>query len=123
MQSRVGPLITRRSIISMGLKSGLACPSVLSAQPEDRAVEPQPYCASVGRVIEALRSMGTPLSFVDADRIKQLIATPSPESVLAIESIMDHYTLMKVRIDRDGTVSTMPGGSSRELVDKGGAGF
>lgn len=90
---------------------------------ESLAVEPQPYCASVGRVIEALRSIGTPLSSVDVDRIKQLIATPSPESVLAIESILDHYTLMKVHIDHDGTAATMPGGSSRELVEQGWRSF
>jgi hypothetical protein len=125
MQSRVEPVITRRSIISMGLKSGLwlACPSVLLAQPEDPAVEPQPYCASVGRVIEALRSMGTPLSFVDADRVKQLIGTPSAESVLTIETILAHYTLIRVRIDRDRTVSTTPGGSRRELVEQGWRSF
>jgi hypothetical protein len=96
---------------------------MLSAQPEESSVEPQPYCASVRRVIEALRSMGTPLSSVDADRIKQLIAPPSPESVLTIETILAPYTLMRVRIDREGTVSTTAGGSPRELVEQGWRSF
>jgi hypothetical protein len=112
-------------MIATGLKLGLwlACPSVLSAQQEELTVDPQPYCASVRRVIEALRSIGTPLPPSDADQISQLIVTPTPATVHAIEAILPRHTLMRVCIDSKGTVSTTPGGSSHELVEQGWRSF
>jgi hypothetical protein len=43
--------------------------------------------------------------------------------VLTIETILAPYTLMRVRIDREGTVSTTAGGSPRELVEQGWRSF
>ena len=87
------------------------------------AVEPQPYFASVRRVIQALRSLGAPLAAADAERITQLAAGPNPANVRAAETILARYTLMRVRLNPDGSVSTASGDSRRELVEQGWRSF
>jgi len=124
MQTQTGSSLTRRSMIAAALRSGflLACPAVLRGQ-DDVAVEPQPYFASVGRVIQGLRSLGAPLAPADAERITRLTAVPSPANVQAAETILARYTLMRVRLNPDGTALTAAGDSSRELVEQGWRAF
>jgi hypothetical protein len=116
--------LTRRAMIAAGLKSGLllGCPSILLAQ-DPLSVEPQPYFASVRRVIQAVGSLGAPLAAADAARITRLAAVPSPTNVRAAETILARYTLMRVRLNADGTVSTTSGDAPRELVEQGWRAF
>jgi hypothetical protein len=53
----------------------LACPSALRGLGE-ATVEPQPYFASLRRVVQALQSLGAPLAPADAEQIAKLSATP-----------------------------------------------
>jgi N-methylcarbamate hydrolase len=124
MRMHVSRSLSRRSMIAAGLKSGLllACPSVLWGQ-GNVAVEPQPYFASIRRVIQALTSLGAPLAAADAGRIAQLAAAPSPANVRAAETILARYTLMRMRLNPDGTASTTSGDSPRELVEQGWRSF
>jgi hypothetical protein len=116
--------LSRRAVIAAGLRSGLllACPSGLKAQ-DNLTVEPQPYFASVRRVIQALRLVGAPLSPADEERITRLAEAPDPANVQAAEAILARYTLMRVRLSSDGSTLTTPGDSPRELVEQGWRSF
>jgi hypothetical protein len=124
MRAQTERSLSRRALIAAGLGSGalLACPSVLRGLGE-AAVEPQPYFASLRRVVQALQSLGAPLAPVDAEQIARLSAAPSPENLKEAELLLARYTLMRVRLSSEGTALSRPGESARELVEQGWRSF
>jgi hypothetical protein len=117
-------VLNRRSVIVAGLSSGafLACPPVLRGLAE-LAVDPQPYFASLLRVVQALQTLGAPLAASDAEQIARLSATPSPENLHDVELLLARYTLMRVRLSPDSAALTRPGESACELVEQGWRSF
>jgi hypothetical protein len=124
MRAQTESTLSRRSLIASGLSSGalLVCPSVLRGLAEV-AVEPQPYFASLQRVVQSLQSLGAPLAPADAGEIARLSAAPSQENLKKAELLLARYTLMRVRLSPDGTALTGPGESARELVEQGWRSF
>src|SRR5450432_2044520 len=88
-QAQKKRMLSRRSVILAGLGSGalLASPPVLRGLAEV-VNEPQPYFASLRRVVQALQTLGAPLSPVDAEQIAKLSAAPSPENLNEAELIL-----------------------------------
>ena len=124
MRAQTERTLSRRSLIAAGLSSGalLACPSVLRGLAEV-SVEPQPYFASLRRVVQSLQSLGAPLAPVDADEIATLSAAPSQENLKEAELLLARYTLMRVHLSLDGIALTRPGEAARELVEQGWRSF
>jgi len=123
-QAQKKRMLSRRSVMLAGLSSGalLASPPVLRGLAEV-VNEPQPYFASLRRVVQVLQTLGAPLAPVDAEQIAKLSVAPSPENLNEAELILARYTLMRVRLSPDGTALTRPGESARELVEQGWRSF
>ena len=114
-------VFTRRELLAAtGLGAGalLIRPSVLFAA-GDVAVEPQPYFASVNRAIEALAKLGAPMAQADVARMATLARQSDRAAVEMAEAILDHYTLLRVRIEADGFPRTTAGGAPRTLIEQG----
>lgn len=117
-------LLTRRAVVLSGLSSGalMICPSLLSAASID-AIEPQPYFAQIKRLLAALHKLGEPTSPSDEAKLMRLAVNPSAAAVMAAEEILSKYTLLRVRLDKDGIGVAVPGLAPRVLVEQGWRSF
>ncbi|HEY1848428.1 MAG TPA: CehA/McbA family metallohydrolase [Opitutaceae bacterium] len=113
----------RRAVSAVGLGSValLLRPQLLWADQGDAgtAVAPQPYFASVARAVEAMASLGAPLSPKDSAAIAALAARASAEAVASAESVLAPYTLARIGVGREGVVRLAPGGAAAVLVEQG----
>src|ERR1700691_1262273 len=116
-------VISRRAMLSLGLKAGLvlACPTwSFAADPADPgAIEPQPFFAGVKRAVEALEKLGAPLPPADAARIAALALQNDGAAVAEAGRILGCYTLVDLAIDPDGASHVGIGPAPRTLVEQG----
>ena len=116
-------VLSRRSLLSLGLKAGLvlACPawSFAADSTASAAVEPQPFFASVRRAVESLEKLGSPISSADAARIDQLARQNDAAAVDEAGAILGRYTLIDLSIDPGGNPRLGLGGAPRTLVEQG----
>jgi hypothetical protein len=107
---------------------GLAlCPAPAAAQvpaPVAEGVEPQPFLAGVGRLEEALASIGSGLRPEDRQRLAALRErAPSAEAVAEVQRILDPYVLAYVEINPEARVSVRRGPAEAELAQNGWRSF
>ena len=84
------------------------------------SVELQPLRAQVGRVIDAMASLGEP--FGDADRVRLDQAAHMPDeagAVDAIQRVLDGRCLLAVRINPESRVAVTRGAAPPRLVEQG----
>ena len=116
-------VISRRSMLSLGLKAGLvlACPGwSFAADPSDAGtIEPQPFFAGVKRAVDALEKLGAPLAPADAARIAELARQGDVAAVEEAGRILARYTLLDLAVDPDGASHIGIGGAQRSLVEQG----
>src|ERR1700679_3032220 len=116
-------LITRRSLLSLGLKAGLvlALPSWARASdpPGTPGIEPQPFFAGVARAVQAMERLGAPLAPADAARIAELARQGDAAAVDEAGRILAAYTLLTLSIDPDGESRVGAGAAPRTLVEQG----
>jgi hypothetical protein len=92
------------------------CPS-FGTEPDD--VDPQPYFASVKRVLEELEKLGAPVDSADAQQIALLATRNDRSAVQATEAVLRRYTLANFSIASDSSLRVMPGDAPRTLVEQG----
>lgn len=116
--------MTRRAAILSGLSSGalLVCPSLLLAA-DIAAVEPQPYFAQVKRILEGLHKLGEPPAPSDEAKLLRLAENPNAAAVMEAEEILGKYTLIRVRLAKDGVGAAVSGLAPRKLVEQGWRSF
>lgn len=88
-------------------------------EPPMAPVPPQPYFAAVNRAIEALASVGAPISIKDAEQISKLARQSDDAAVEATEKILDRYTVVRVVTEADGFGDVTVGGAQKTLVEQG----
>jgi hypothetical protein len=117
-------LMTRRAAILSGLSSGvfLTFPSLLQAA-DITAVEPQPYFAGIKRVLDALHKLGESPAPADEASLLRLAENPNAGTVKKAEEILGKYTLIRVRLNKDGIGSAVAGPAPRILVEQGWRSF
>ncbi len=86
---------------------------------ESSSIEPQPYFASVNRVLDALAKVGAPVSPEDAEQLAALARQSDKAAVEAAERILDRYTLVRVVPQADGFARVSAGGAQRTLIEQG----
>ncbi|MBE9464285.1 CehA/McbA family metallohydrolase [Dyadobacter subterraneus] len=110
----------------------LLTPFLLSAQHEhhqtssgiNQTVEPQPLLAQALRLSEALNFSGNALSAPDLKRLKALNNNSTgPESVRAIQEILDPYCLNIIGINPEGRVKVDRGLAKAVLIQGGWTSF
>ena len=83
-------------------------------------VEQQPFVAATGRLMQALDYVGAPLSDDETNAIKAAMQkTNGPESVSAIQKVLDPHVLAVVNINAESRVSAVEGPVEKELVQQG----
>ncbi len=116
-------LSRRQAIAAAGLGSIvlLARPSLLLAAgaSDESKIEPQPYFAGVNRAVEALASLGAPLTPDDAAQIAALSLRNDRSAVGAAETILRRYTLARLTINSGGALQIASGDAPRTLVEQG----
>lgn len=75
---------------------------------------PQPFFASIKRVLAALSAIGQPISSQDAARLKELARRGDVESAEAADSILSKYALANVALRSDGYAQTTIGARAAE---------
>ena len=110
--------ISRRELMTWlgGMAGAAICPS-WAAEIDDIAI--QPYFASVARALEALAKLGAPVAHDDASRIAELAQQNDRASVAAAEKILARYTLARLSIQADESLSIEPGAARPVLVEQG----
>jgi hypothetical protein len=96
----------------------IASPALLLAV-TNPSIEPQPYFASIRRIIDALRHLGEPLSLDDEARIATLAQNENSESVEEAERVLSKYVLLHVRLNKDDVGQTSTGLAGKTLVEQG----
>jgi hypothetical protein len=116
--------LTRRALIAAGVRASvlLTTPGLLFAQSAAR-VDPQPYFASVARVLAALRRLGEPVAEADVARLTTLARVGDIASVEEAEKILSTYVLLRVAIGDEQIGHTEPGAAPKELVEQGWRSF
>lgn len=110
--------LTRRQALK--LMSAAAAASFHPAfAAELSGIAPQPYFAGVNRALEAIASLGAPISTSDARQIAALSQASDGASVEAAEQILDRYTLARLSLSGDGSARVAVGGAKRILVEQG----
>jgi len=83
-------------------------------------VELQPFAAEVGRVIEALNYLGTPLSSSERQALEKAMASgKADEAVTKIQMILDPHCLLSVDINPEMRVKVAQGPAPPELLEQG----
>jgi hypothetical protein len=110
--------VSRRELMTWlcGAAGTAVCPA-WSAELD--AIAPQPYFASVARALEALAKLGAPVAPDDADRIAALARQNDRAGVAAAEEILARYTLARLSIGADESLSIEPGAARPVLVEQG----
>jgi hypothetical protein len=123
MSRRAAEFITRRTVLTgIAAASGalLVRPGVLqSAGVPAVAVEPQPYFAGVGRVLNTVAQLGSPVAAEDSQRLAVLAGQNDVAAVDAAEALLDRYTLAHLAFYPNGSARVLPGGAQRVLVEQG----
>jgi hypothetical protein len=87
-------------------------------------VEPQPLLAQAIRLKEALTFLGSSLSKEDEKRLQQLQEKAfTPETVRAIQEILDPYCLAMVEINPEARVKVTRGQATAKLMQNGWTSF
>ena len=101
--------------IQLGASSGAAAPL-----PVVTDVEAQPLVAQVKRLIEALETLGNPLTDADRQAIQTAIEAKDDESVCtAIQAVLDPHCLLGVTINPESRVKVTAGPAKAELHEQG----
>src|SRR5688572_26079978 len=88
------------------------------------AIEPQPLLAQAIRLKEALAFLGSSLSEEDEKNLEQLQnKILSPETVKAIQRILDPYCLAMVNINPEARVKVARGPAAAKLMQNGWTSF
>jgi hypothetical protein len=115
--------MTRRRMMALGLKAGLvlAWPTWSFAADPDRTtgIEPQPFFAQLGRALDSLAELGSPVAPADASRLAALAGQNDGSAVEAAVAILARYTLATLSVGADGTSRVEAGGAPRTLVEQG----
>jgi hypothetical protein len=83
-------------------------------------VEQQPFVAATERLVQALEYVGAPLSDDETRTIREAMQkTNGPESVSAIQRVLDRHVLAVVTINPESRVSAVEGPVTKELVQQG----
>jgi hypothetical protein len=83
-------------------------------------VEQQPFVAATERLIQALEYVGVPLSEDETRALREAMQkTNGPESVSAIQKVLDPHVLAVVNINAESRVSATEGPVEKELVQQG----
>ncbi len=85
-----------------------------------RSVEPQPLLGSIGRLIEAMDYVGTPLPKSVTTQLKGL--SPAGESTHVtkqVQQLLDPFCLAAVSLKAQGPPLVQPGTVKRELLEQG----
>lgn len=107
--------ITRRDLLAgLGLiGASRLCPSLAA---ENVDLSPQAYFAIVTRVIDALATMGAPVTSDDARQLTILSKQNDFAAINAAERILDRYTLARITL---GDPQIAAGGAERRLIEQG----
>ncbi len=114
--------MTRRDVIRAGCGVFLFNAQQRAATPETAplAVDVQPFCADVRRVIEAMDYLGVPFASDDSIRLNSAVrGAPDPQIVVDIAGILDRYTLFNVAINPESRVSAVRGAANAVLNEGG----
>ena len=116
--------ISRRTfhrLILMSLGSGLVVwdrPALLRA--EGPRVPLQPFAAQIKRLLNALQSLGEPLSQNEVVALNAAFANPSEGvGIEQVQEILDQHVLLNVEINPESRVSVSRGLAKAQLVEQG----
>jgi hypothetical protein len=110
--------MTRTLILTLTLLAAVA--SARAAQAPDSPAELQPLAAQARRIVEALDTLGAPLS--SADRSAVLKAAQGAEPVRdaqTLRTVLDRHCLFFVEINPESRVKVAPGPARPELAEQG----
>ena len=83
-------------------------------------VEQQPFVAATGRLTQALEYVGVPLNDDESSAIEEAMQlTNGPESVSAIQRVLDAHVLAQVNVNAESRVSVTEGPVAKRLVQQG----
>jgi hypothetical protein len=114
--------IARRSLIAFLLLLGPASPYPVRGADLRivENVELQPLVSATGRLLEALKQLGTPLKKDDDAALQAALReTNAAKSAAAIQKILDPYCLVMVTINPESRVSVVEGPAKKELIQQG----
>src|SRR4051812_40936074 len=86
------------------------------------AVELQPLAAQVGRVVEALQYLGSPLPEADRRAIAEVTSNGGANdraAIAKIQEVLDKHCLLEVHINPESRVHVTAGQAPAELVEQG----
>jgi len=112
------PFLTRRRAIALIGALGLS-PLRRAHCIDTPHFSAQPYFASVKRALNALESLGAPITPEDARRISALEQNGDDKAVETAEKILLSYTLARLSLQTDGSLHVDFGGARRLLVEQG----
>ena len=92
--------------------------------PKITDLEDQPLLAHAQRLNEALNFLGSSLTSIDSQRLKELKnEVPSAKTSQLIQEILDPYCLAMITINPEARVKVMRGSSKPQLVQNGWKSF
>jgi hypothetical protein len=119
-----GDIGRRAALRTLAELACLALPLLRPAAVAANAIEVQPLLAQIRRLVEALRSLGEPLS--DSDLAPLTAAENSGDAAViasAIDRLLATRCLVEVRINPEGRVSVTRGPAEARLIEQGWRAF
>ncbi len=101
------------------------CPIIATAAlPSVADVEQQPFASATGRLLEALRFVGSPLSEADEKAVRAALRSENPEGAASrTQAILDRYCVAGVHINPESRVKVQEGSAPKELMQQGWRSF
>jgi len=87
--------------------------------PQVSDVETQPLKAQVGRVVEAMESLGFPLAGEERGQLRTALAADGAAAIKGIQAILDRQVLLGVHINPEMRVKVSRGPAGAELQEQG----
>lgn len=108
--------------IGWAMTAIVLCSTAVQAEPLEvvSGVELQPIKAQAGRIVDALKFLGEPLTKEEQSKLdKALAATDKTEALAGIQSVFDARALVGININAESRVSVVRGPAKAELNEQG----